>query len=53
MLQKIKQKIRIYKIKKEAAQHPRTSSATMEDVQRKLAGYNSPVKTGSKTAEVS
>lgn len=39
MLQKLKQRIRIYKIKKEALQHPRTPSATMEDVQRKLATY--------------
>lgn len=39
MLQKIKQKIRIYKIKKEAVQHPRAPAATMEDVQRKLADY--------------
>lgn len=39
MLQKIKQKIRIYKIKKEAAQQPRPPAATMEDVQRKLANY--------------
>ncbi len=39
MLQKIKQRIRIYKIKKDAVQHPRPPSATMEDVQRKLAGY--------------
>lgn len=47
MLQKIKQRIRIYKIKKDAVQHPRPPLATMEDVQRKLAGYksakNSPV----------
>ncbi len=42
MLQKIKQKIRIYKIKKEALQHPRTPVATMEDVQRKLASYKHP-----------
>lgn len=41
MLQKIKQKIRIYKIKKEAVQHPRPPAATMEDVQRKVAAYNS------------
>lgn len=38
MLQKIKQKIRIYKIKKEAM-IPKAPVATMEDVQRKLAGY--------------
>lgn len=45
MLQKIKQKIRIYKIKKDAVQHPRTPVATMEDVHRKVAEYKS-AKTG-------
>lgn len=40
MLQKIKQKIRIYKIKKEAML-PKAPAATMEDVKRKVEEYKS------------
>lgn len=47
MLQKIKQKIKIYKIKKEAMQ-PKAPVATMEDVQRKLVAYK-PTRPGSAT----
>lgn len=39
MLKSVKQKIRLHKIKKEAAQ-PRLPNATMDDVKRKLAHYN-------------
>lgn len=40
MLKSVKQKIRLHKIKKDALL-PRQPSATMEDVQRKLALYKS------------
>lgn len=39
MLKSVKQKIRLHKIKKEAAQ-PRLPNATMDDVKRKLELYN-------------
>lgn len=38
MFKSVKQKIRIHKIKKDALQ-PKAPNATMDDVQRKLAQY--------------
>lgn len=42
MLQKLKRKLRIYRIKKDALR-PRPPGVTVEDIQRKLRDYTPPV----------
>lgn len=42
MLQKLKRKLRIYRIKKDALR-PRPPGVTVEDIQRKLQDYTPPV----------